>query len=172
MYNARLLDGNAYMTSRQWIVSSRWDHGLYPPAAQKKLGSPWVGPQQVVRQATGHTVGTERTGHSYCIHTRGWFENLSRPGERWLNSWTVDSEVIVCEYSGISSGICCQWLRLNPISDCIYLRQCISYAHAFCHSMQFRWPHWRSLTSRTISYHHSLWGTYITKDADSTQLYI
>ena len=32
----------------------------YPPAAQKKLGSPWVGPQQVVRMATGHTVGIQK----------------------------------------------------------------------------------------------------------------
>ena len=32
----------------------------YPPAAQKKLGSPWVGPQQVVRKATGHTVGIQK----------------------------------------------------------------------------------------------------------------
>ena len=32
----------------------------YPPAAQKKLGSPWVGPQQVVQQATGHTIGIQR----------------------------------------------------------------------------------------------------------------
>ena len=32
----------------------------YPPAAQHKLGSPWVGPNQVVRQATGHTVGIQR----------------------------------------------------------------------------------------------------------------
>ena len=32
----------------------------YPPAAKKKLGSPWVGPQQVVRQATGHTVGIQK----------------------------------------------------------------------------------------------------------------
>ena len=33
---------------------------LLPPAAQKKLGSPWVGPQQVVHQATGHTVGIQK----------------------------------------------------------------------------------------------------------------
>ena len=32
----------------------------YPPAAQHKLGSPWIGPNQVVRQATGHTVGIQR----------------------------------------------------------------------------------------------------------------
>ena len=33
---------------------------FYPPAAQNKLGSPWVGPQQVVRQATGHTVAIQK----------------------------------------------------------------------------------------------------------------
>ena len=32
----------------------------YPPAAQHKLGSPWVGPNQVVQQATGHTVGIQK----------------------------------------------------------------------------------------------------------------
>ena len=32
----------------------------YPPAAQHKLGSPWIGPNQVVRQATGHTVDIQR----------------------------------------------------------------------------------------------------------------
>ena len=34
-----------------------WVLHYYPPAAQKKLGSPWVGPHQVVRQATNRTVG-------------------------------------------------------------------------------------------------------------------
>ena len=37
-----------------------WVLCYYPPAAQRKLGSPWVGPQQVVRQATGHTVGIQK----------------------------------------------------------------------------------------------------------------
>ena len=32
----------------------------YPPAAQHQLGSQWIGPNQVVRQATGHTVGIQR----------------------------------------------------------------------------------------------------------------
>ena len=32
----------------------------YPPAAQHKLGSPWIGPHQVGRQATGHTVGIKK----------------------------------------------------------------------------------------------------------------
>ena len=31
-----------------------------PPAAQHNLGSPWIGPQQVVRQATSHTVGIQK----------------------------------------------------------------------------------------------------------------
>ena len=37
-----------------------WVLRYYPPAAQKKLGSPWIGPQQVLRQATGHTVGIQK----------------------------------------------------------------------------------------------------------------
>ena len=37
-----------------------WVLRYCPPAAQKKLGSPWVGPQQVVRQATSHTVGIQK----------------------------------------------------------------------------------------------------------------
>ena len=45
--------------NRKFPVGS-WVLRYYPPAAQKKLGSPWVGPQQVVRQATGHTVGIQR----------------------------------------------------------------------------------------------------------------
>ena len=32
----------------------------YPPAAQHKLGFPWIGPNQVVRQATGHTLGIQK----------------------------------------------------------------------------------------------------------------
>ena len=32
----------------------------YPTAAQRKLGSPWVGPQHVIRQTTGHTVGIQK----------------------------------------------------------------------------------------------------------------
>ena len=40
---------------RSWVLR------YYPPAAQHKLGSPWIGPNQVVRQATGHTVGIQRS---------------------------------------------------------------------------------------------------------------
>ena len=52
----RLYDVRA--VNRKFQVGS-WVLRYYPPAAQKKLGSPWVGPQQVVRQATGHTVGIQ-----------------------------------------------------------------------------------------------------------------
>ena len=45
--------------NRKFPVGS-WVLRYYPPEAQKKLGSPWVGPQQVVRQATGHTVGIQK----------------------------------------------------------------------------------------------------------------
>ena len=53
----RLYDTKA--VNRKFPVGS-WVLRHYPPAAQKKLGSPWVGPQQVVRQATGHTVGIQK----------------------------------------------------------------------------------------------------------------
>ena len=45
--------------NRKFPVGS-WVLRYYPPAAQHKLGSPWIGPQQVVRQATGHTVGIQK----------------------------------------------------------------------------------------------------------------
>ena len=53
----RLYDVKA--VNRKFPVGS-WVLRYYPPAAQKKLGSPWVGPQQVVRMATGHTVGIQK----------------------------------------------------------------------------------------------------------------
>ena len=53
----RLYDVKA--VNRKFPVGS-WVLRYYPPVAQKKLGSPWVGPQQVVRQATGHTVGIQK----------------------------------------------------------------------------------------------------------------
>ena len=53
----RLYDTKA--VNRKFSVGS-WVLRYYPPAAQHKLGSPWIGPHQVVRQATGHTVGIQR----------------------------------------------------------------------------------------------------------------
>ena len=54
----RLYDTKA--VNRKFPVGS-WVLRYYPPAAQHKLGSPWIGPHQVVRQATGHTVGIQRS---------------------------------------------------------------------------------------------------------------
>ena len=53
----RLYDTKA--VNQKFPVGS-WVLRYYPPAAQHKLGSPWIGPHQVVRQATGHTVGIQR----------------------------------------------------------------------------------------------------------------
>ena len=53
----RLYDVKA--VNRKFPVRS-WVLRYYPPAAQLKLGSPWVGLQQVGRQATGHTVGIQK----------------------------------------------------------------------------------------------------------------
>ena len=61
----RLYDVKA--VNRKFPVGS-WVLRYYPPAAQNKLGSPWVGPQQVVRQATGHTVGIQKGPDTPIIH--------------------------------------------------------------------------------------------------------
>ena len=53
----RLYDTKA--ANRKFPVGS-WVLRYYPPAAQHKLGSPWIVPHQVVRQATGHTVGIQK----------------------------------------------------------------------------------------------------------------
>ena len=53
----RLYDTKA--VNRKFPVGS-WVLRYYPPAAQHKLGSPWIGPHQVARQATGHTVGIQK----------------------------------------------------------------------------------------------------------------
>ena len=53
----RLYDVKA--VNRKFPVES-WVLRYYPPATQMKLGSPWMGPLQVVRQANGHTVGVQK----------------------------------------------------------------------------------------------------------------
>ena len=53
----RLYDTKA--VNRKFPAGS-WVLRYYPPAAQHKLDFPWIGPNQVVRQATGHTVGIQR----------------------------------------------------------------------------------------------------------------
>ena len=56
------LTGNDCMTqsSNRKFPMGSWVLRYYPPAAQHKLGSPWIGPQQVVRQATRHTAGIQK----------------------------------------------------------------------------------------------------------------
>ena len=63
----RLNDTKA--VNRKFPVGS-WVLCYYPPAAQYKLGSPWVGPQQVVRQATGHTVGIQKDPEKNIVFVR------------------------------------------------------------------------------------------------------
>ena len=41
-------------------VNQKFPVTILSPAAQHKLGYPWIGPNQVVRQATSHTVGIQR----------------------------------------------------------------------------------------------------------------
>ena len=45
--------------NRKFPIGS-WCLRYYPPVAQHTLGSPWIGPNQVVQQATGHMVGTQK----------------------------------------------------------------------------------------------------------------
>ena len=63
---------------RNWLYDTKavnrklpvgsWVLRYYPPAAQHKLGYPWIGFHQVVRQATGHTVGIQKDPEiSTCI---------------------------------------------------------------------------------------------------------
>ena len=52
--------------NRNFPVES-WVLRCYPLAAQHKLGSPWVGSQQVVRQATGHTVGIQKDPKKHIV---------------------------------------------------------------------------------------------------------
>ena len=47
-------------TNQEHDVVGSWVLRYYPPVAEKKLGSPWIGPQQVVRQATSQTVGIQK----------------------------------------------------------------------------------------------------------------
>ena len=45
--------------NRKFPIGS-WVLRYYPPAAQHKLGSQWIGPDQVVPHTTGYTVGIQR----------------------------------------------------------------------------------------------------------------
>ena len=145
-YIVRPPGGNAYIydvkaVNRKFPVGS-WILRYYPPAAQKKLGSSWVGPQQVVRQATGHSVGIQKgpdtpiilihvddlkpcptprdiqwtpgpsTAKSLCASTV-----VSRPGSHVSDSESTPS-VIVSTWNNLSTPSPSSEIRLkldNPI---------------------------------------------------------
>ena len=69
-----------------------WALRYYPPAAQHKLGSPWIGPNQVVRQDYrsygGHTKGP---GKAYTVCSCGRFETLPIPTRHLMESSTAKS---------------------------------------------------------------------------------
>ena len=82
----RLYDIKA--VNRKFPVGS-WVLRYYPPAAQKKLGSPWVGPQQVVRMATGHTVGIQKDPEAPIIFIH--FDDLKICPSPDCPAWTPEA---------------------------------------------------------------------------------
>ena len=97
----RLYDTKA--VNRKFPVGS-WVLRYYPPSAQHKLGSPWVGPHQVVRQATGHTVGIQRAKtHYFC--SRGRSEVMPRTPGCCVDPRSLHCQIFVCQHCGFSSGI-------------------------------------------------------------------
>ena len=100
----RLYDTKA--VNRKFPMGS-WVLRYYPPAAQHKLGSPWVGPHQVVRQATGHTVGIQRDADKPIIFVH--VDDLKLcPGPRDI-AWTP----------GVSTAksLCASTVAFRPGSD-------------------------------------------------------
>ena len=79
----------------------------YPPAAQHKLGSPWIGPHQVVRQATGHTVGIQRSADKPIIFVH--VDDLKLcPGPQEI-SWTPNVST--------AKSLCASTVAFRPGSD-------------------------------------------------------
>ena len=72
-FGKRQPTGNDYTTPRRSIGSFRLVRGycvITHRPLKHRLGSPWIGPHQVVRQATGHTVGIQRNAEKpiICVH--------------------------------------------------------------------------------------------------------
>ena len=100
----RLYDTKA--VNRKFPVGS-WVLRYYPPAAQHKLGSPWVGPHQVVRQATGHTVGIQRSVDKPIIFVH--VDDLKLcPGPQEI-SWTPNVST--------AKSLCASTVAFRPGSD-------------------------------------------------------
>ena len=92
--------------NRKFPVGS-WVLRYYPPAAQKKLGSPWVGPQQVVRQATGHTVGIQKGPDTPIIFIH--VDDLKVCPAPQKVSWTPGSST--------AKSLCTSTVAFRPGSD-------------------------------------------------------
>ena len=100
----RLYDTKA--VNRKFPVGS-WVLRYYPPAAQHKLGSPWIGPHQVVRQATGHTVGIQRSADKPIIFVH--VDDLKLcPGPQEI-AWTLNVST--------AKSLCASTVAFRPGSD-------------------------------------------------------
>ena len=90
--------------NRKFAVGS-WVLWYYPPAAQKKLGSPWIGHQQVVHKATGHTVGIQKDPEAPIIFIKcGRFEDMPTTQSSNMDTRTIESTVTVCQHGGFSNS--------------------------------------------------------------------
>ena len=86
-----------------------WVLRYYPPAAQHKLGSPWIGPHQVVRQATGHTVGIQHGADKPIIFVH--VDDLKLcPGPQEI-TWTPKVST--------AKSLCASTVAFRPGSDLI-----------------------------------------------------
>ena len=96
----RLYDVKA--VNRKFPVGS-WVLRYYPPAAQHKLGSPWIRPNQVVRQATGHTVGIQKGPDKpiVCVHV----DDLKLCLAPRDISWNRGTSTALRKYSGFQTGL-------------------------------------------------------------------
>ena len=97
----RLYDVKA--VNRKFPVGS-WVLHYYPPAAQRKLGSAWVGHQQVVRQATGHTVGIQKGPDApiIFIHVNDLKLSQAPSDVAWTpGTSTAKSLYVLVGYSGL-----------------------------------------------------------------------
>ena len=100
----RLYDTKA--VNRKFPVGS-WVLRYYPPAAQHKLGSPWIGPHQIVRQATGHTVGIQRNADKPIIFIH--VDDLKLcPGPQEI-AWTPNVST--------AKSLCASTVAFRPGSD-------------------------------------------------------
>ena len=116
--------------NRKFPVGS-WALRYYPPAAQKKLGSPWVGPQLVVRQATGHTVGIHKDSKApiIFIHVDDLKLCPAPPDTQWTPGPSIAKSLCastvafrpgshICETDSTPSVAVSSWTNLpSSISD-------------------------------------------------------